>query len=195
MRVRTRQWPDLAAACPRSHRARPHWGFIDTSTLSSARIFKHNLPFSRYRLSLQVQLKAKMQVPQQTSPATPAEKRNSQQSVRSPESLTFTYCFRSNENPPVEPTMNADPGSGEKSPPADVEPALQPALLLEEGSEDSKSDKYLHGMPLILMALSLMIGVLTVALDNSIICRQPNLFSPLLLTPKSHCYPKDDKRV
>ena len=75
--------------------------------------------------------------------------------------------------------MNADPGSGEKSPPADVEPALQPALLPDEGSEDSESDKYLHGMPLILMALSLMIGVLTVALDNSIICKQPHsiLFS------------------
>ncbi|EEU37299.1 uncharacterized protein NECHADRAFT_37173 [Fusarium vanettenii 77-13-4] len=65
--------------------------------------------------------------------------------------------------------MNTDLGSGEKSPPADVEPARQPALLPDEGSEDSESDKYLHGMPLILMALSLMIGVLTVALDNSII--------------------------
>ncbi|UPK91030.1 hypothetical protein LCI18_001965 [Fusarium solani-melongenae] len=73
------------------------------------------------------------------------------------------------ENPPVEATTNADSGSGEKSPPADVEPAPQPALLPDEGSEDSESDKYLHGMPLILMALSLMIGVLTVALDNSII--------------------------
>ena len=91
--------------------------------------------------------------------------------------------------------MNADLGSGEKSPPADVEPALQPGLLPDEGSEDSESDKYLHGMPLILMALSLMIGVLTVALDNSIICRQPTPDSLLSLTSFSDCYPKDDKRV
>lgn len=91
--------------------------------------------------------------------------------------------------------MNTDLGSGEKSPPADVEPARQPALLPDEGSEDSESDKYLHGMPLILMALSLMIGVLTVALDNSIICRQPILHLSLWLTSKSYCYPKDDKRV
>ncbi|RSL98962.1 hypothetical protein CDV31_012378 [Fusarium ambrosium] len=72
------------------------------------------------------------------------------------------------ESPPVTAAMNAELGSGEKSPPQDVETA-QPALLPDEGSEDSESDKYLHGMPLILMALSLMVGVLTVALDNSII--------------------------
>ena len=78
--------------------------------------------------------------------------------------------------------MNADSGSGEKSPPVDVEPGLQPALFPDEGSEDSESDKYLHGMPLILMALSLMIGVLTVALDNSIICRQTHCLLSLLLT-------------
>lgn len=91
--------------------------------------------------------------------------------------------------------MNVDPSSGEKSgPPADVEPA-QPALLPDEGSEDSESDKYLHGMPLVLMALSLMVGVLTVALDNSIICKQYSLDLAPLLTSKSYCYPKNDKRV
>lgn len=67
--------------------------------------------------------------------------------------------------------MSADPGSGEKPPSEDVEPALQPALVPDEASEDLEHDKYLHGMPLIFMALSLMIGVLTVALDNTIICK------------------------
>ncbi|KAM5347308.1 hypothetical protein ACJ41O_010313 [Fusarium nematophilum] len=36
-------------------------------------------------------------------------------------------------------------------------------------SDDASEDQYLHGFPLVLMTLSLMVGVFTVALDNSII--------------------------
>ncbi|KAM0415872.1 hypothetical protein ACHAPT_013183 [Fusarium lateritium] len=78
--------------------------------------------------------------------------------------------LRSNESHKAEITTNADPHSEEKStPPGDIESAPQPAILPDDGSEDSEHEKYLHGMPLVFMALSLMIGVLTVALDNTII--------------------------
>ncbi|KAF5011385.1 hypothetical protein FDECE_2496 [Fusarium decemcellulare] len=53
--------------------------------------------------------------------------------------------------------------------PGDVERPDPPAGPLDGGSEAEEEEKYLHGLPLVFMALSLMVGVLTIALDNSII--------------------------
>jgi hypothetical protein len=40
-----------------------------------------------------------------------------------------------------------------------------------------KEDGYLHGLPLVLMALSLMVGVLIISLDNRIIGKSFFLFN------------------
>lgn len=53
------------------------------------------------------------------------------------------------------------------------EPApLDPTRVSNDPSE-STDDKYLHGLSLVFMTLSLMAGVFTMALDNCIIGRQP----------------------
>lgn len=56
----------------------------------------------------------------------------------------------------------------EKSEPAPLDPAHIP-----NDSSDSSNDKYLHGLSLVFMTLSLMAGVFTLALDNCIIGWQP----------------------
>ncbi|KAF4454263.1 hypothetical protein F53441_3264 [Fusarium austroafricanum] len=73
-----------------------------------------------------------------------------------------------------EPQTVADAGAGieqkEKSnPPADVETGVRQGDTADGEPTQDEEDNYLHGMPLVLMTLSLMVGVLMVALDNSII--------------------------
>ncbi|KAH8666191.1 major facilitator superfamily domain-containing protein [Ilyonectria robusta] len=57
-----------------------------------------------------------------------------------------------------------NPMTQEKSEPAPLDPAHIP-----NDSSDSSNDKYLHGLSLVFMTLSLMAGVFTLALDNCII--------------------------
>lgn len=70
----------------------------------------------------------------------------------------------------------------EKSnPPADLEAGVRRDDTVEEELVQEE-DTYLHGLPLVLMTLSLMVGVLMIALDNSIIGKNPSPFLGLLLT-------------
>ncbi|PKX96942.1 MFS general substrate transporter [Aspergillus novofumigatus IBT 16806] len=63
----------------------------------------------------------------------------------------------------------ADTAEGEKSTARKESPALHITTQPDALSELHEEDKYLHGRALVLMTLSLMVGVFTVALDNSII--------------------------
>jgi hypothetical protein len=64
----------------------------------------------------------------------------------------------------------ADTAEGEKSTARKESPALHTTTQPDTLSELHEEHKYLHGHTLVSMALSLMVGVFTVALDNSIIC-------------------------
>lgn len=60
-------------------------------------------------------------------------------------------------------------GNKEKSDaPANLEGGVRQDETVE-GESVREEDIYLHGLPLVLMTLSLMVGVLMIALDNSII--------------------------
>lgn len=64
----------------------------------------------------------------------------------------------------------------EKSnPPANLEAGDRRDDTVEEELVQEE-DTYLHGLPLLLMTLSLMVGVLMIALDNSIIDKDSSPF-------------------
>lgn len=65
----------------------------------------------------------------------------------------------------------ADTAEGEKSTARNESPALHTTTQSDGLSELHEEDKYLHGRALVLMTLSLMVGVFTVALDNSMCSR------------------------
>jgi hypothetical protein len=62
--------------------------------------------------------------------------------------------------------------------PADQNPPTkdEPFAGLTEPPEVLEEEKYLHGLPLALMVLCLMVGVFTIALDSTIIGTSPSQF-------------------
>ncbi|KNB08869.1 hypothetical protein FOXG_20080 [Fusarium oxysporum f. sp. lycopersici 4287] len=67
--------------------------------------------------------------------------------------------------------INASLGTEDREksrPPANLEAGIRQDEAVD-GEPSQEEDNYLHGLPLVLMSLSLMVGVLMIALDNSII--------------------------
>ncbi|ENH75389.1 Putative HC-toxin efflux carrier TOXA [Fusarium oxysporum f. sp. cubense race 1] len=67
--------------------------------------------------------------------------------------------------------INASVGTEDREkshPPANLEAGIRQDEAVD-GEPSQEEDNYLHGLPLVLMSLSLMVGVLMIALDNSII--------------------------
>ncbi|KAF5234671.1 hypothetical protein FANTH_12023 [Fusarium anthophilum] len=93
--------------------------------------------------------------------------------------------------PPVKASVETR-NKEKPNPPADLEAGVRQDEAVEGESVHEEEDTYLHGLPLILMTLSLMVGVLMIALDNSIIGKNSLLCSwtsadwlKLLLSQKS----------
>ncbi|KAF4336124.1 HC-toxin efflux carrier TOXA [Fusarium beomiforme] len=75
-----------------------------------------------------------------------------------------------NDEPSAAANACADAEPREKSNPlADLESGVRQKETVGGESVPEEEDTYLHGLPLVLMTLSLMVGVLMIALDNSII--------------------------
>ncbi|KAJ4258182.1 hypothetical protein NW762_008328 [Fusarium torreyae] len=77
---------------------------------------------------------------------------------------------RSNDEPQIVTDPDADTVPTEKpTPPNDPDNGVRQDDPDNGEVEQEEDDTYLHGLPLVLMTLSLMVGVLMIALDNSII--------------------------
>ncbi|KAF4969962.1 hypothetical protein FSARC_2915 [Fusarium sarcochroum] len=77
---------------------------------------------------------------------------------------------RSNEAPQIAQDAGADTLPTEKqTAPDDLETGVRRDNLNNGEIEQEEEDTYLHGLPLVFMTLSLMVGIFMIALDNSII--------------------------
>jgi hypothetical protein len=77
----------------------------------------------------------------------------------------------------IDTSANAEPTEKSKLP-VDLENGVVSLNGTDNGElGQQEEDRYLHGLPLVLMTLSLMVGVLMISLDNSIIGKSFFLFN------------------